>query len=445
MMAITGENHTRSRRGFLAGSAAVLASAVAAACATPVGDQGELPPKSKEPVQLQHTMSLGNNVADQQYFAAMQPRVAAALRPHTVNYDIQKSADIATKFLAQTAAGTPPDTIVVGVDWARDAFERGLLETINAYVGQTPALTMSKFLPSTQYYNQAVGKFFGVPGGASSIRGLTYNAEMFQAEGINPRREATWKWTWDDLVANVNKLTKRGPGGEIVITGLEVKTGFSIVDTICWFYANGAEFYAKDEKTVVFNSPKGQQAFQFYWDQVHKYQWAGGKGNLDTGEKAMTYAYSGKITSMAERAPQMKIEIMPFPKGPGGAGPATMAWTDPVALSREGKRKAEAWEFLKALRTLEMEDLQIQYLKVPGTFKAFYEQPAWKEMVKQIPALTGVQEMERVGRMRPVVKASDIDQAIGPVLNEAMKGATTPKAALAESERLANGILAGRQ
>ncbi|MCS7221095.1 MAG: substrate-binding domain-containing protein [Anaerolineae bacterium] len=157
-------------------------------------------------------------------------------------------------FLANIAAGTPPD---VGVIWIYlDLMARGVVIPIDDLVAAS-SLKPEEFIEGNWKFGSYKGKQYGVPALEAFVRrGLNYNARMVAEAGLDPDNPPA---TWTEALEWHRKLTKFDQAGNLLQIGLDPYDaegmvwsgdGFLISESwgFDWFDENTGKFNVDNEK-----------------------------------------------------------------------------------------------------------------------------------------------------------------------------------------------------
>lgn len=199
---------------------------------------------------------------------------------------------------------------------------------------------------------------------------LYYNKDYFNTAGITYPPE-----TWDELIVNVNELTKRGQSGAIERAGIAMGTAENInrsTDILCLLMLqNGTEMNAADRQTVTFTrsvSKKtelyypGQDALRFYTDFANPskdiYTWNRQMSySVDAfaeGKAAMMINYSHHIETIRSKNPYLNFAVGSMPQLKDREFDVNYAnyWAFTVAVNRKDSSD-EAWKFIVYLTNKE--------------------------------------------------------------------------------------------
>jgi multiple sugar transport system substrate-binding protein len=179
----------------------------------------------------------------------------------------------AEKFLANVAAGTPPDTAFIGSGDYRTYIRDGLLLDITDYLELDPLLGEENYFIEPQETERSTvdGRWYGI-GSCWVAPHIYYNADMFEEEGIDPpSNDPDEAWTWEQFVETARVFTKDVNGNHPGDSAFDIEN----VDSwgIHWNYPNGTVLFSAvninganwiDPETLLLDidGPEGIQAIQ---------------------------------------------------------------------------------------------------------------------------------------------------------------------------------------
>ncbi len=282
------------------------------------------------------------------------------------------------KLMTAIVGNVPPDVIwqdrfTIG-DWAsRDAFmpldtfyqrDRHLKDSIHE----------EDFYPAcwkeANYTDPITGKsaLFAIPGGADD-RALFYNKTLFREAGIvDTSGEAKPPRTWEELLDDAKKLTKRGAGGTYDRIGFIPNYGNSWLYLYAW--QNDGEFMSPDGRTCTLNARPNVEALEYMVkmydalggvDAVSSFQSGFQSNEMDpflTGKVAMKIDGSWVPAGVARYGPDLDFALAPPPvpaarlhhQGKFANDSDTyVTWVGgySFAIPRGAKHDEESWEFIK--------------------------------------------------------------------------------------------------
>lgn len=395
------------------------------------------PPPPAQPVKITFWYALSG--AQGQVIEAMVKKFNAEQKNIVVDVIFQGSyADIAQKLTAAITAKTVPDIAQMG--GAPTLAESGAIVPVSELLTeQERADIYEGFLD----YNKFAGKLVTMPFN-NSVPMLYYNKDLFAAAGLDPNKPPT---TWDELVKAAQALTK-----DTNNDGKPDQWGFNTHTDTHWYLSamimqNGGKILSDDGKRVVYNSPEGIEALQFWGDLVHKYkvmpanQHAQASADFLAGKVAMMMRSSASLAAV-EKDAKFKVGVAPLPckkvcSEPIGGASLVIFKTTPE------KQKA-AWEFAKWMTSPENSlDLFIQTGYVPIR-KSVANAPALKEYYAKSPNAENVIKALQYSSAIPVFsELGNSDEQLRKAVEKVELGTASPKEALDAAAAFINKNLAG--
>ena len=198
-----------SRRRFLQYAGLTITAAAAAACApaaAPSAGGGEAGALGAHVVTISF-MGWGNPGEDEGVrnaiakFEEETPDIKVTWLHTPDNY--------AEKFLANVAAGTPPDTAFVGSDVYGTYVRDSLLLDITDSLKADPLVGAPDYFIEPQEEDRCTfdGRWYGI-GSCWVAPHIYYNADVFAAEGIEPpSNDPDEAWTWEQFLETARMLT----------------------------------------------------------------------------------------------------------------------------------------------------------------------------------------------------------------------------------------------
>ena len=170
---------------------------------------------------------------------------------------VPSSDDMFDKLLAQIAAGNPPDTAYVS-DWMTGALaQNDGLVALDDYIAKSKIIDTTDYVPAFLEPAKVGDTQYGLPF-ASETTGLFYRTDRFEEAGLDPNHPPQ---TWEEFQEYAEKLTDKDNS----------KYGFAVFapEAAYYFYpwlwqAGGEQLNPSDPNDVVWDSPEGQKAAEFY-------------------------------------------------------------------------------------------------------------------------------------------------------------------------------------
>ena len=170
---------------------------------------------------------------------------------------VPSSDDMFDKLLAQIAAGNPPDTAYVS-DWMTGALaQNDGLVALDDYIAKSTIIDINDYVPAFLQPARVNDVQYGLPF-ASETTGLFYRTDRFEEAGLDPNHPPE---TWEEFQEYAEKLTDKDNS----------KYGFAVFATEAAYYfypwlwqAGGDQLNPDDPNDVIWDSPEGQKAAEFY-------------------------------------------------------------------------------------------------------------------------------------------------------------------------------------
>jgi len=387
------------------------------------------PPVAVQPVKITFWYALSG--AQGQVVEAMVKKFNAEQKNITVDVIFQGSyADIAQKLTAAITAKTVPDIAQMG--GAPTLAESGAIVPITEFLTeQERADIYEGFLD----YNKFAGKLVTMPFN-NSIPMLYYNKDLFAAAGLDPNKPPA---TWDELVKAAQALTKPGQWGLNTHTDTHWYLSAMIMQ-------NGGKILSDDGKKVVYNSPEGIEALQFWGDLVTKHkvmpanQHAQASADFLAGKVAMMMRSSASLAAV-ERDAKFKVGVAPLPCKKQCSEP--IGGASLVIFKTTLEKQKAAWEFAKWMTSPQNSvDLFVQTGYVPIR-KSVANVPALKEFYAKSPNAENVVKALQYASAIPVFsELGNSDEQLRKAVEKVELGTASAKDALDAAAALINKNLA---
>jgi multiple sugar transport system substrate-binding protein len=350
------------------------------------------------------------------------------------------------KLLTAAASGVVPDASLASINYARDLYEAGALTDLDRYVADTPHLTEENFMPASWIFCQKDGHTFGIPWGLE-VAAVLYNREHVAEAGLDERPEALK--TWDHLVRHAQRLRQIGADGRITRSGYV--SSFNRVTFASYLYSNGGEFYNASGSQVAFNTEQGTQALQFMYDLDKRYDIkapGAGTATLPNRMSSMVYWETSAMNwGIEPTAPDFAqwLRMAPIPVGPQGTTPSGVGWGNMFVIPRGAKNPELGWAVISVwMRPQVQVESFIHYgsVKASSSRRDFYSSPTFARAMRSMPLLASIPTILTYAKPYPYIRFPEINRQMAPLFSQVLAGTMAPATALAESERIANIVLA---
>lgn len=447
------ERAASTRRQYLTralvASAAGGVTTLGAACGPAGPAATDAPPASpaKAPATIEHVDWWGPTTPVlTTYFEGIKKEFEEKFPHVTVNYTFVQGGTgaVREKWVVNTAGGTPHDSSQVSVAFIRDLMEGGMTEPLDPYIAKTPHMALSNFVDSGMFYNTYQGKHYGIPYDGPAMNVIGYNIQHFKEAGLDPTPKYTWSWTVEQFLDAASRLVKKDGGR--VSRGSFAAPSLGVANLLPWLYAHGGDFYNKDYTKTLVNDQKGRQALQLLVDLHHRHAFKADVDGATFESEGYSMSFTGSWTAgyLLDKNPNLQFGFAPIPKGPLGRTPSSQTWTNQWSMAKTGRNKDVSWEWLSFVNS---EPVQERYFagvmkRVSGR-KAFYQSAAWKNVVKEFPALDGIEKMEPMSKQYPWVKTTPINTETADIWKKTQANELGVNDALAQVEQIVNRLLAG--
>jgi multiple sugar transport system substrate-binding protein len=245
-------------------------------------------------------------------------------------------------------AASIPDVLFL---WPTPSYAAtGVLENLQPYIEES-GYDLSDYWPFLLDSARYEGNVYGLPRDIEA-HALYYNKKLFDEAGV---AYPTDEWTWDDLMAAAEKLTKRD-GDRVTQYALGMEGG----KWALWVGQAGGMMLddLTNPSKCTLDTPEAMQGLQFFYDLMDQGyamrsatlgQQGGDAAVFETGQVAMIIQNSSRVPVFNANS-NLDYDVAAVPIMPGGKrydfnGGA--AWV----ISAGSDTKEAAWEFLSWLQS----------------------------------------------------------------------------------------------
>ncbi len=447
------------KRHFILLLIALLLSALLIACGsqeTPVADQ---PAEATE----EQASTAGEEKVTIRLWSHINPAFIAA-NTELVNKFMEENPNIEVVYeqfeygmfiqTLQTSmeAGTEADVIEIFGSWVCDYAQGGrLLQVPDSLM--TYAQAKEVFFQSQLDGFYCDGNLYGFPKEYNlESSGVLVNPAMFQEAGLTFPPE--WE-TFDDVLADAQKMTKFDENGVMTVAGLHMLAGdtttFVLLASILEL---GGDYRAADGLHFDFTTPEAEKAAQLYIDMAQKYKiidpvifgssgiWFGDA--FFTGQAAMAYGGTWLAGYGAEAYPDVAFDYVYLPPffGSQHQYAADAGWGNVVGANT--KNPEAAWKLVEflALNADNLRTFNATTGTVPGN-KAVAANPG--AILEKAPFIAVPLSSDAMVNGRYIGPLGDRDRFFYEIINinieKAMMGEITLEEALQQIEDSANELI----
>jgi multiple sugar transport system substrate-binding protein len=394
-------------------------------------------PSPTEPVTITFASWVGGG-ADWQLMAAnfheLYPNI-------TIEFQDIPFEEIRTKLLTQVAANNPPDAAYLGTDVAGEFGSRHALVNLDPYIEKSLAIQIDDYVPAFLQATTFEGSVYGLPIRAETT-GLFYRTDLFEAAGIDHPPT-----TWDEFREDAAKLTipDQRQYGTIIFAPEAAYYWYP------WLWQAGGDTLGPDGKDVIWDSPEGIRAAEFYVglrefappDFLNSNSWDG-RVAFAEGTVGMYVAGAWFAGTLQQEFPDIagKWAMAPLPSDQKCA---TTIAGDGLVIFEASPNKAAAWKWIEYVSAPEnMRFLNLGSPDAPTTLlpprRSLLEDPATFE---SNPVMQGFAEAMDCAVVSEVIQPRypEAEQFLNEALARAIYGEIDATTALQESAQQAEELL----
>ena len=449
-----------SRRSLLGWSGVVGGGVLLAACgAAPAAMEGEGEMEAKEEAPKAETAAKapearkvvhtdwwrpGGAPTIQEYFDGIKADFAELNPGVTVeSVHVQGTIGLQDHVTTMIAAGEQVDSSQVSVAFILNWLLKDFLQPLDPFQAKDPDTAPDKFVDSGRFFNMHNGQTYGIPYDGPSTTVVGLNTRLLTDAGLDPSREVTWNWDWDQFVEYATKIHEVD-GDNITRLGYDAD-GFSIYGIARWVYPNGATLYKADNSAAAFDSPEGIAAGQYKEDLrlKHKFGPKPEGATFDNEQIVIDAQGSWSVGYIFGRNAELEFDFAPFPKGPSGETPGSVTWTNQWCLFSVSPDPELAWSWMSWVNSeATLEKYFAGILSRNAGRKEFYQSEAWLARVEERPVLADLEKIADNSGPYPWIHTSAGNEATKPVWDALNNQELTVQEAFPQAVELLNGVLA---
>lgn len=354
-----------------------------------------------------------------------------------------------SKTIAAIRGGTPPDTAILLSQNLNDLLAQGLVIPLDSFIQQDAAtMNMSDFYPAFMLNSTQDGKVWSIPFQRSTPV-MYYNKDAFRKAGLDPNKPPQ---SWDELVADAQKLTVKDAAGHVQQYGVEIPSAGG-VDT--WLLealtieAGGLLYDANNPCcTINLDTQPVKDAIGFLRDLGGKYgvspsgpvNWGTAPNDFVAGKVAMIYHSTGSLGFIRKNANfDFGTAFLPakarFGVPTGGGNFYLFKATPP-------DRQQAAWQFIKWMTSPE----RLAQWSIDSGYvaprKSSWDTSAMQDYTGKYPqALTARDQLQYARAELPVRNIIEVKRAIVDALQTALTSERSLDDILGPAQTKIDGIL----
>jgi sn-glycerol 3-phosphate transport system substrate-binding protein len=300
------------------------------------------------------------------------------------------------------------------------------------------------FYPAFMENSQTGGKTWGIPFQRSTIV-MYWNKDAFKAAGLNPDKAPD---TWDELVTDGRKLTKRD-GNNVSQWGVQIpSTGFPY-----WLFqgittANKVRLMNQTGTETYFDKPAVIQALQYWVDLSRKekihppgvVEWGTTPKDFFERKTVIMWTTTGNLTNVKANAPfPFGVAMLPAHTGRGSpTGGGNFYFFKKMSV----EKSAAALKFVKWMTTPERAadwGIKTGYVAVRPDA---WETPVMKKYVADFPPAAVARDQLKYSVAELSTHENQrVTKALNDGLQAALNGTKTPEQAMKDAQQEAARIL----
>ena len=409
----------------------------------PKAEMAEKVPEARKVVHTDWWVPGGSPTLDE-YFSGIKADFQDLNPGTTVEYVFVKGTiGVQDHVTTMIAAGEQVDTSQVSVAFILNWLLKDFLQPLDPFQAKDPDSAPDKFVDSGRFFNQHNGMTYGIPYDGPSTVVMGLNTRLLTDAGLDTAREVTWNWDWDTFLEYAQKVHEV-EGDNITRLGYRT-SGFSVSGIGRWIYPNGATLYTEDNSAAAFDSPQGIAAGQFKEDLKikHKFDPLPEGATFVNEQVVISQQGSWSVGYIFGNNETLEFDFAPLPKGPDGATPGSMTWTNQWCLFSVSPDPELAWSWMSWVNSeATLEKYFAGILSRNAGRKEFYQSEAWKARTDERPVLKDLEIIADNSGPYPWIHTSKGNEATKPVWDALNVQELTVPEAFTEAVKLLNGVLA---
>jgi multiple sugar transport system substrate-binding protein len=360
-------------------------------------------------------------------------RYAQAHQNVRIEYRQMNEATYESDLLNALAAGNGPDILMIRNTWIPKHYNK---------ITPVPATQLS-FTDFQRSYPAVAIQDFTSQGAIYSIPlyidtlALLYNRDFFDRKAV-----ALPPTTWEGFEALIPRLREVNQNtGEIVKAAAaiggsskSVNRSFDLLSAL--FLQNDTQMTDAQFTSATFANPQGVQSLQYYlqfanpnsplytWNDTLHYS----IDNFAEGDVAMIFNYAFQVSALKKKNPFLNVVAAPLPQS-NPDSPVTAANYWGLAVSNKSQNIATAWDFILSLAY--NTDSAREYRELSG------HPPALRTLINESlndSALGVFARQALIARSWPEIDDVAVEQSFSNMVDSALRGQSTPSAALQKAE-----------
>lgn len=362
--------------------------------------------------------------------------------------------DIRQKILDSLAAGMPPDLAIAFPNQVAEYQQYGVVEPLDDYIGSVQygltsddlADIFSTILESDRYPTYE-NRLLSFPP-SRSMEVLYYNRDWLETLGYEAPPK-TWE-QFRNLCITASEDSDRD--GIRDTHGYALDVNHYVLEN--WIWSNGGKMTSDNYEQVAFHNTEGVAALTFltelvssgYACQVAKRYddqsaFAAQKVLFTTGTSAGIPYYAQAITDPKTKKPRFHWAVAPIPYNT--AEPVVVIHGPSIVVFKStSQRQLASWLFIRWFTQPENNARWAMAANYFPIRKSALAMDVMQDYIKNNPAYATAAEFLSYAQAEPRLAAwYQVQELLADAMHKALSGAKTPKQALDDAARNANGLL----
>jgi len=316
-------------------------------------------------------ISIMNNVS--QRFARRYPNVEIKVQYVNTN----PWGEYINQYMNAIGSREPADIVAMATEGVSTLVSRNLLRDLSPFMTSDPAAAellgdVEPNLLNALRYN---GTLNLLPVEWNTIV-IYYNTELFQEAGVPPPAA---DWTWADLLATAQRMTKRDASGRTTQYGFFVPGNqFNLTP---WFFTNETDRLTPDGRQSNVRDPKFRESLVFLHDLIFRHRVSPVFQRGDFGLSAFMAKQVAMISGTHAPVRIMRegrfttIDMQRFPRNKVDVAICGVLG---IGLSAASRNPELAWELLKELAGREVQTEIANNMRSAPSRRSAAELPVWR-------------------------------------------------------------------
>ena len=341
---------------------------------------------------------------------------------------IPSQSDYRKRMVADFAAGTPADVLLINYRRYAPFAAKGALQPLGPY------LAKSKLIKRSDFYPKALRPFYWqntlmcIPQNLSSLV-VYYNKTLFDQAGL---AYPTADWNWDDFLRVAKALTQ-DLDGDGMIDQYGLGTEASIFRAAPFIWQNGGDVVDDPNAPtrLALDTPAAKDALQWFVDLQVKYHVVPDRvqEQAEESESRFLNGRLGMFLNSRRGAPTYREaarfdwDVAPLPAGARRAG---ILHADGYCMPADSNNKAGAWAFIEFANSPEGQTLVAKSGRTVPSLKSVAESPAFLDPNAKPASSRIFLDVIHYIRSVPVISTwPDIEDLAGKEIERAFYGEVT--------------------